>query len=150
MPTVRTFNPNPNDMRDVRQALRSLKQQVPQSIQDATGQPTVNFDSTKGYQPGSWIQVPTASAEKVYLCVNAAEGAAVWLEFTAFPVSGGGAASPSKGDLITSNGTPTWALLPVGSDGFVLTADNAETTGLKWASKRRRVDLVSLSAAETL
>jgi len=39
-----------------------------------------------------------------------------------------------KGDLIGGTGADTFARLAVGSNGQVLTADSAETTGLKWAT----------------
>jgi hypothetical protein len=50
----------------------------------------------------------------------------------------GGAGSGSsplttKGDLYTRNGSAD-ARLGAGIDGYVLTADSAETTGLKWAA----------------
>lgn len=38
----------------------------------------------------------------------------------------------TKGDLLTFDTAPT--RLPVGADGLVLTADDAEPTGLKWAA----------------
>ena len=40
----------------------------------------------------------------------------------------------AKGDLIGGTGADTFARLAVGTNGQVLTADSAETTGLKWAS----------------
>jgi hypothetical protein len=40
--------------------------------------------------------------------------------------------SNTKGDLLVHNGT-TVVRLPVGTNGHVLTADSAETTGLKWS-----------------
>ncbi len=44
---------------------------------------------------------------------------------------GGGAALTTKGDLLTHSGTGGQRLA-VAADGHVLTADSAETTGLKW------------------
>jgi hypothetical protein len=40
----------------------------------------------------------------------------------------------AKGDLIAGTGADTFARLAVGTNGLVLTADSAESTGLKWAS----------------
>ena len=40
----------------------------------------------------------------------------------------------TKGDLVTATANATPARLGVGSDGQVLTADSAESTGLKWSS----------------
>lgn len=38
----------------------------------------------------------------------------------------------AKGDLIVGTGADTFDRLAVGTDGFTLVADSAETTGLKW------------------
>ena len=40
----------------------------------------------------------------------------------------------AKGDLVVGSADNTAARLAVGTDGFVLTADSAEATGLKWAA----------------
>jgi hypothetical protein len=40
----------------------------------------------------------------------------------------------AKGDLVPGTGADTFARLAVGANGTVLTADSAESTGLKWAA----------------
>ena len=40
----------------------------------------------------------------------------------------------AKGDLIGGTGADTFARLAVGANGTILTADSAETTGMKWAT----------------
>jgi hypothetical protein len=40
----------------------------------------------------------------------------------------------AKGDVLAGTADDTVARLPVGTDGHVLTADSAESTGLKWAA----------------
>lgn len=40
----------------------------------------------------------------------------------------------TKGDLLTATGAQAYSRLGVGSNGQVLTADSAESTGIKWAA----------------
>lgn len=47
---------------------------------------------------------------------------------------GTGLASYTKGDLVAASASTTLTKLTVGTNGQVLTADSAETTGLRWAT----------------
>jgi hypothetical protein len=54
----------------------------------------------------------------------------------------------AKGDLIGGTGADTFSRLAVGTNGQVLTADSAETTGLKWANAAGGGSLIYLSRAD--
>ena len=49
----------------------------------------------------------------------------------------------TKGDLVAFNGTDV-ARLGVGTNDYVLTADSAEATGLKWAAIPASVDILQI------
>ncbi len=40
----------------------------------------------------------------------------------------------AKGDLIVATGSNTVVKVPLGSNGYVLTADSSESSGVKWAT----------------
>ncbi len=69
-------------------------------------------------------------------------------EIQSWVSSGGGGGSTSlptttKGDLVVHNGT-TNVRLPVGSNTQVLTADSAQSTGVKWAASGATIDLMDV------
>lgn len=55
----------------------------------------------------------------------------------------------AKGDLIGGTGADTFSRLAVGANGTVLTADSAETTGLKWATPAGGASTLVLVKAPT-
>ena len=78
-------------------------------------------------------------------------------------LGGGGAAADTifdaKGDLVVGTAADTAARLAVGTNGQILTADSAETTGIKWSAAPSggilatlidaKGDLIAGSAADT-
>jgi hypothetical protein len=68
--------------------------------------------------------------------VNHASGSAIYPVFTAVDADEANELAStltSKGDLLSMNSGPSFTRLAVGTDDYVLVADNAESTGLKWA-----------------
>lgn len=65
---------------------------------------------------------------------------------------GGGAQTvlTTKGDLLTMNGVPVLARLGVGTNGQVLTADSAQTLGIKWATPTMGVTTTGTPASGNL
>jgi len=92
----------------------------------ATTNPTVNSDQTQGYSVGStWFNTTT---NVVYVCADAATGAAVWSQIPAFPITiaQGGTGSTTKNfvDLTTNQtvagiknftGSPTFNNISTGA-----------------------------------
>lgn len=90
----------------------------------AAADPTSTSDLAHGYVVGStWINLTSKTA---FTCVDSTNSAAVW--------KSGGSASPltTKGDIYVYGSADT--RLAVGSNTQVLTADNTQATGLKWAA----------------
>jgi hypothetical protein len=49
-------------------------------VWNATVDPTSTNDSTEGYEPGSfWADIDTGT-QKVWLCIDATEAAATWVQ----------------------------------------------------------------------
>jgi hypothetical protein len=51
----------------------------------------------------------------------------------------------AKGDLAVATGNDAATILPVGADGYVLVADSAEATGVKWAAVSGTGDVTAAS-----
>lgn len=56
------------------------------------------------------------------------------------------AQAAAKGALVVGNATPKWDRLTVGTDAYVLTADSAQTLGVKWAPASGSGTLTSITA----
>lgn len=123
----------------------------------ATTDPGATDDSAAGYAVGSrWINT---TDDKSWECVDSTASAAVWKELSAGSSSGDVAGPPSsvtnalalfdgttgkllkdsaialaaKGDILTHDGA-AYAKLAAGTNDDVLTADSAQSGGVKWAA----------------
>lgn len=147
MATIRTFNPNPHNMLELRRSLQALRIQVPPSSYDQTGPPGSTDDITKGWRIGSkWID---ESADIIWQCADNTEGAAVWNRLVSVASTDGGVAGTPKGFTLATNASGDWIPLGVGADGQGLIADSAETLGIKWATIMRGAEFhITLFAAD--
>jgi hypothetical protein len=87
---------------------------------NASTAPTVNDDELDGFRPNShWYD---STLEKLYICVDSTEGAAVWEEIALGPGGGGGVSDGDYGDITVSGSGTVW------------TIDNGVVTDAKVAS----------------
>ena len=126
--------PDDTDLvKDGAAAIRTLGQAIDTSMMDLEGGTTGQVLSKASNADMDFVWVTDAAGD--ITGVTAGTG-----------ISGGGTsgtvtvtnsmatAIDAKGDLIGGTGADTFARLAVGANGTVLTADSAETTGLKWAT----------------
>jgi hypothetical protein len=99
--------------------------------QDGTGSRLVTWPGSVVWPGGSAPVLSTAAAAVDVLTFFTLDGGTIWY---GFPTGGGGSTSPltTKGDLYTYSSVA--ARLPVGTNGQVVVADSAQTTGNKWAT----------------
>jgi hypothetical protein len=126
--------PTPTDLvKDGATAIEALGDSIDASLVDLKGGTTGQVLSKNSNTDMDFVWVTDAAGD--ITGVTAGTG-----------ISGGGTsgtvtvtnsmatAIDAKGDLVPGTGADTFARLAVGANGTVLTADSAETTGLKWAA----------------
>jgi len=81
-----------DDIDIIETAITEIEKVIPRKIKtDATAAPAVTNDTTEGYAVNSlWIDITN---DKAYICVDASDGAAVWIEIT----------SQGVGDALTTD-----------------------------------------------
>jgi hypothetical protein len=112
---------------------------------DADSNTISNIDNADIKAGAAIARTKLASGTADHVLIN--DGSGVMSSEASLAISRGGtgqttasaafdALSPitTKGDLIVGDGANSTARLAVGTNGFVLTADSAEATGVKWAA----------------
>lgn len=101
----------------------------------ASDNPFPSILVTEGTEPSA----PAAGHQRLYISSSSHKLMRTDSSGTEVEVGAGGDVSvdaiwDAKGDLAVGTGANTAQALTAGTDGYVLTADSGETTGLKWAA----------------
>lgn len=111
-------------------------------------------DLLVGTAADTLVRLPVGTDGQVLKANSAVSAGVEWAA-----ESGGGASwsvVDAKGDLIAGTADDTVARLAVGANGYVLTADSAQSTGMKWAVDpvidlaAAKGDIVAATAVDTL
>lgn len=119
--------------------------------QDGTGSRTATWPASVAWPGASTPTLATAAASVDEFVFETGDGGTTWfghhITRTAVAAIATDTLWDAKGDLAGGTGANTAARLAVGSNGQVLTADSAATTGMKWAAAGSGADFGTQAAA---
>lgn len=134
----------------------SWGQDVQDAIKNLYGVVTTKGDLLAATAAGTLERQAVGSNDQVLVADSAQATGMKWAAVPGLSAYVPLATVDAKGDLLVGSANDTLDNLPVGTNGYVLTADSAQATGVKWAlspetdAVTTKGDLLAATAADTL